>query len=113
MATELPVRNGNGATANQTSDQESFTVKTGLARMLQGGVIMDVVNAEQVSNHQLLSQLCSHRECYKLRYHGLTYHLIGSYSRRSRCSSRHGPRACPSRYPKRWWSSAHVGSKND
>lgn len=48
MATELPVRNGNGATASQSSDQESFTVKTGLARMLQGGVIMDVVNAEQV-----------------------------------------------------------------
>jgi pyridoxal 5'-phosphate synthase pdxS subunit len=29
----------------RTSD---FAVKAGLARMLQGGVIMDVVNAEQV-----------------------------------------------------------------
>jgi pyridoxal 5'-phosphate synthase pdxS subunit len=44
MATELPVRNG--AASNSSSD---FTVKAGLARMLQGGVIMDVVNAEQVS----------------------------------------------------------------
>ena len=30
-----------------TSD---FTVKAGLAQMLKGGVIMDVVNAEQVNN---------------------------------------------------------------
>lgn len=27
-----------------------FTVKAGLAQMLKGGVIMDVVNAEQVSS---------------------------------------------------------------
>ncbi|KAH0538596.1 hypothetical protein FGG08_004797 [Glutinoglossum americanum] len=45
MATELPVVNGNGAVGG--ADRASFTVKTGLARMLQGGVIMDVVNAEQ------------------------------------------------------------------
>lgn len=37
--------NGNGAA--------DFTVKAGLAQMLKGGVIMDVVNAEQVS-HPLL-----------------------------------------------------------
>ena len=37
----------NGASASNTSD---FTVKAGLAQMLKGGVIMDVVNAEQVSN---------------------------------------------------------------
>jgi pyridoxal 5'-phosphate synthase pdxS subunit len=49
MATELPTTNGSGTT--QTSNAESsFTVKTGLARMLKGGVIMDVVNAEQVFN---------------------------------------------------------------
>ncbi len=46
MATELPVSSGAG-NVNGGSDS-SFTVKTGLARMLQGGVIMDVVNAEQV-----------------------------------------------------------------
>jgi hypothetical protein len=42
MATELPV---NGAIEERNT---SFAVKAGLARMLQGGVIMDVVNAEQV-----------------------------------------------------------------
>ncbi|GAB7362165.1 hypothetical protein MBLNU230_g2191t1 [Neophaeotheca triangularis] len=31
----------------QTSPQSSFAVKAGLAQMLKGGVIMDVVNAEQ------------------------------------------------------------------
>lgn len=41
MATELP---SNGTV------ESSYTVKTGLARMLKGGVIMDVVNAEQVGN---------------------------------------------------------------
>ena len=30
-------------------DFSNFAVKAGLARMLKGGVIMDVVNAEQVS----------------------------------------------------------------
>jgi pyridoxal 5'-phosphate synthase pdxS subunit len=45
MATELPTTNGHG-----TQDGENnFAVKAGLARMLKGGVIMDVVNAEQVS----------------------------------------------------------------
>jgi pyridoxal biosynthesis lyase PdxS len=28
--------------------EEAFVVKTGLAKMLKGGVIMDVVNVEQV-----------------------------------------------------------------
>jgi pyridoxal 5'-phosphate synthase pdxS subunit len=41
MATQTHV-NGNVSPNN-------ITVKVGLARMLQGGVIMDVVNAEQVS----------------------------------------------------------------
>jgi pyridoxal 5'-phosphate synthase pdxS subunit len=46
MSTELPI---NGAAAGSTAGttDPTFTVKTGLARMLQGGVIMDVVNAEQ------------------------------------------------------------------
>lgn len=43
MATELPTSNGQA-----TQDGENnFAVKAGLARMLKGGVIMDVVNAEQ------------------------------------------------------------------
>ncbi|KAF2205144.1 pyridoxine biosynthesis protein PDX1 [Delitschia confertaspora ATCC 74209] len=50
MATQLPTRttNGNGQNSNDSQDGEnSFAVKAGLARMLKGGVIMDVVNAEQ------------------------------------------------------------------
>ncbi|KAL1608644.1 Pyridoxal 5'-phosphate synthase subunit snz1 [Nothophoma quercina] len=43
MATELPTTNGHSA---QDGDN-NFAVKAGLARMLKGGVIMDVVNAEQ------------------------------------------------------------------
>jgi pyridoxal 5'-phosphate synthase pdxS subunit len=34
--------------ANGASASNSFTVKAGLAQMLKGGVIMDVINAEQV-----------------------------------------------------------------
>ncbi|CAG8959540.1 hypothetical protein HYFRA_00001441 [Hymenoscyphus fraxineus] len=48
MATELPTRSTNGdRTPLNAAGEENFTVKTGLARMLKGGVIMDVVNAEQ------------------------------------------------------------------
>ncbi|KAH8433132.1 Pyridoxal 5'-phosphate synthase subunit snz1 [Aspergillus melleus] len=34
--------------AQQNGASNDFTVKAGLAQMLKGGVIMDVVNAEQV-----------------------------------------------------------------
>jgi pyridoxal 5'-phosphate synthase pdxS subunit len=46
------------ATENGTSASApaSFTVKAGLAQMLKGGVIMDVVNAEQVP-HPLISSV--------------------------------------------------------
>ena len=44
MATELPTTNGHAA----QDGENNFAVKAGLARMLKGGVIMDVVNAEQV-----------------------------------------------------------------
>jgi len=68
--TELPIANGNGhgATTNGTfinghgvngttggDNASNFAVKAGLARMLKGGVIMDVVNVEQVG----ISYLCS------------------------------------------------------
>ncbi|KAJ4367039.1 Pyridoxal 5'-phosphate synthase subunit snz1 [Neocucurbitaria cava] len=43
MATELPTTNGHSA----QDGENTFAVKAGLARMLKGGVIMDVVNAEQ------------------------------------------------------------------
>ena len=34
--------------AHSSGETDAFTVKAGLAQMLKGGVIMDVVNAEQV-----------------------------------------------------------------
>ena len=46
MATELPTTNGSETANGDLQGQQS--VKEGLARMLKGGVIMDVVNAEQV-----------------------------------------------------------------
>ncbi|KAF1346536.1 pyridoxine biosynthesis protein-like protein [Delphinella strobiligena] len=46
MATELPTTNGTHD-SKTNGDVSSFAVKAGLARMLKGGVIMDVVNAEQ------------------------------------------------------------------
>lgn len=36
------------STSNGVATTPDFTVKAGLAQMLKGGVIMDVVNAEQV-----------------------------------------------------------------
>jgi SOR/SNZ family len=46
MLTEThPAMTSNGTTSNRSAD---FLVKAGLAQMLKGGVIMDVVNAEQV-----------------------------------------------------------------
>jgi hypothetical protein len=89
MATELPVRNGagNGAGTNGSNDSKNFTVKTGLARMLQGGVIMDVVNAEQVCFTHICTQLdVSSNES------------IGTNRRRGRCSGRYGSRTCASRH---------------
>ncbi|KAK2966556.1 hypothetical protein RJ640_014525 [Escallonia rubra] len=38
---------GNGAITEAAAKQSPFSVKVGLAQMLRGGVIMDVVNAEQ------------------------------------------------------------------
>jgi pyridoxal 5'-phosphate synthase pdxS subunit len=46
MATELPTTNGHSA----QDGENNFAVKAGLARMLKGGVIMDVINAEQVNS---------------------------------------------------------------
>lgn len=43
----VPV-NGHGPQTDSNGGSTNFTVKTGLAQMLKGGVIMDVVNAEQV-----------------------------------------------------------------
>ena len=51
MATDLPTTNGVHDTkinGHGPDGQSSFAVKAGLARMLKGGVIMDVINVEQV-----------------------------------------------------------------
>lgn len=40
--------NGHGPDGDSQKGSTNFTVKTGLAKMLKGGVIMDVVNAKQV-----------------------------------------------------------------
>ncbi|KAI9760191.1 MAG: hypothetical protein M4579_001806 [Chaenotheca gracillima] len=48
--TDLPVANGHGPQTNghgPTNNGGNFTVKAGLAQMLKGGVIMDVVDADQ------------------------------------------------------------------
>lgn len=97
MTTELPVRNGSGNAATQNGHVDSFTVKTGLARMLQGGVIMDVVNAEQARSYTLLS----------LQYPDLS---TGPHCRGGRSSSGHGPGACTSGYKEGWWCCQDVGS---
>lgn len=47
MAKDDPTTNGTNSVAN-ASAPPSFAVKAGLAQMLKGGVIMDVIDAEQV-----------------------------------------------------------------
>jgi len=54
MATELPTTNGHSA----QDGENNFAVKAGLARMLKGGVIMDVVNAEQVGDKKQCLSHC-------------------------------------------------------
>ena len=50
---------GSATTQNGASNSDSwdFTMKAGLAQMLKGGVIMDVVNAEQVCTVTYSSRL--------------------------------------------------------
>jgi hypothetical protein len=93
MATELPV---NGS-IERSSD---FAVKAGLARMLQGGVIMDVVNAEQVLSSPTYPSFSS----------ADGYHA-GPHRRRSRSSCRHGARARSRRYQSPGWRGTHERSK--
>jgi SOR/SNZ family len=44
----MAVPNEKSQATNGVGTTPHFTVKAGLAQMLKGGVIMDVVNAEQV-----------------------------------------------------------------
>lgn len=59
MATELPTTNGHSA----QDGENTFAVKAGLARMLKGGVIMDVVNAEQVRLQSFSARYTSYCLC--------------------------------------------------
>ena len=59
MINDTPSGKGHGAKANN-AESSNFTVKAGLAQMLKGGVIMDVVNVEQV--YQSESQSRSNEE---------------------------------------------------
>ena len=52
------VSNGTSHEINGLS-APSFTVKAGLAQMLKGGVIMDVINAEQVRYSHHVTQFVS------------------------------------------------------
>lgn len=71
MATDLPINshaniNGHANGANGTDSAKpsnTFSVKVGLARMLKGGVIMDVVNAEQVNISPSNTEASPPQEC--------------------------------------------------
>lgn len=49
---DIPTTNGHGPQSDSDGSSTNFTVKAGLAKMLKGGVIMDVINAEQVRDMQ-------------------------------------------------------------
>ena len=56
MIDSTSAANGHVSGVNDNEGSSSFTIKAGLAKMLKGGVIMDVVNAEQVYyEHSLTS----------------------------------------------------------
>ena len=51
MTVETGTTNGGAQSSHDQGNhagEEKFAIKAGLAQMLKGGVIMDVVNAEQV-----------------------------------------------------------------
>lgn len=53
MAADSNGPEGTATAPNGHASNNDFTVKAGLAQMLKGGVIMDVVNAEQVTSYSL------------------------------------------------------------
>ena len=54
MTNDSNALNGHGPSTETNGESTNFTVKTGLAQMMKGGVIMDVINAEQVHMPPLL-----------------------------------------------------------
>lgn len=81
---DLPTTNGHGPQSDSNGSSTNFTVKAGLAKMLKGGVIMDVVNAEQVGT------------VLHIRYRAggwkaaADLDILGTHSRGSWCLRRHG-----------------------
>ncbi|MCJ1416275.1 Pyridoxal 5'-phosphate synthase subunit snz1 [Xylographa parallela] len=47
MTNDSKAPNGHGPSSETNGESTNFTVKAGLAQMMKGGVIMDVINAEQ------------------------------------------------------------------
>jgi hypothetical protein len=82
-----------GADRQRSND---FTVKAGLAQMLKGGVIMDVVNAEQV---RIIPPLCPSVSAWSSAWTKLTISepvcYLGTHCRRSWSCCRNGPGASP------------------
>ena len=75
MANDLPTPNGHGPSTATNGSTPTFAVKAGLAQMLKGGVIMDVVNAEQVRpvpSHPLFSPPTSHNPLFPFHPSKLT-----------------------------------------
>jgi SOR/SNZ family len=56
---KMAVHTEKPSSTNGIATTPDFTVKAGLAQMLKGGVIMDVVNADQVlfSSHPYISDV--------------------------------------------------------
>ena len=140
MASELPTTT-NGTTAQD--GETNFAVKAGLARMLKGGVIMDVVNAEQVTTFfvpllLLLAVLVDpayggsrgiilfflsfpqpawdqSKTSDDMRRKKMIANAdgIGAHSRGSWCFGRHGAGACSCGYSCTGRRRAHERSKDD
>lgn len=97
MTNNEAMTNGHAPEDQSQKEHTSFAVKTGLAKMLKGGVIMDVVNAEQVwiSSPLHVSQIPDSQQ-------------LGKNSGRSRRMCSHGARESPGRYPSPRWCGTHV-----
>ena len=81
MFNDKSTAHGHGQSSDSNAGSTNFTVKAGLAQMLKGGVIMDVVNAEQVN---FTRNPTAHSP-------SMTHNHAGPDSRRGRCLRRYGP----------------------
>ena len=107
MTNDSKAPNGHGPSTETNGESSNFTVKAGLAQMMKGGVIMDVVNAEQVPNPHRLVPTLNHD------YLTHTLNLSGQNSRRGRGLRRNGPGACPCRHPSPGGRGSYVGPEAD